>query len=460
MHNKIFLLISILLLPMPYDILMATKQVFSASIPNVFVNPPTVSAIVGMNFTVDVNISNVVDLYGWEIKLGWNNTLLDALKSIEGDFLKNGGETFFYSKINNTEGYVLIDCTLLGKVSGVNSSGMLTTIEFHIEKDGECTLDLYDTKLIDSSEHIINHTATDGYGYFTEAHDIAITNVTISKTVIGQEDTLYINVTAENQGGYPEDFNVTAYYDTTVIQTQTVNNLPPKSIQTNLFMLNTSTIDKGNYTISAYATPVPGEIDTSDNLFVDGWVYVLSSGHDVAITSIASRPIVGEGYTSPIKVTAMNVGNYTETFNVTLYINTAYNASEIVTLERGVSAIVSFIWNTTGFAKGNYNLSATASNVTGETDFTDNNYTDGWILVTKVGDFGGGLPPRFFECDGKCDGKDLSLFLQCFKETAPLEALYLGDLGGGLPPRFFKCDGKVDGKDLSLFLQCFRGLGP
>jgi len=38
--------------------------------------------------------------------------------------------------------------------------------------------------------------------------------------------------------------------------------------------------------------------------------------------------------------------------------------------------------------------------------------------------------------------------------------MYLGDLGGGVPPQFFQFDGKVDGKDLSLFLLCFKGLGP
>jgi hypothetical protein len=84
----------------------------------------------------------------------------------------------------------------------------------------------------------------------------------------------------------------------------------------------------------------------------------------------------------------------------------------------------------------------------------------GHLLPPKVGDLGGGIPPQFFQFDGKVDGKDLSLFLQCFKGTAPPEAMYLGDLGGGVPPQFFNYDGKVDGKDLSLFLQCFKGLGP
>ncbi|RLI39315.1 hypothetical protein DRO69_14425, partial [Candidatus Bathyarchaeota archaeon] len=37
---------------------------------------------------------------------------------------------------------------------------------------------------------------------------------------------------------------------------------------------NTTGFAKGNYTISAYATPVPGETDTADNTFTNGIVYV------------------------------------------------------------------------------------------------------------------------------------------------------------------------------------------
>jgi hypothetical protein len=77
-----------------------------------------------------------------------------------------------------------------------------------------------------------------------------------------------------------------------------------------------------------------------------------------------------------------------------------------------------------------------------------------------LGDLGGGIPPQFFNYDGKVDGKDFVLFLQVFKGLAPAEAKYLGDLGGGVPPAFFNFDGKCDGKDLALFLKCFKGLGP
>jgi peptide/nickel transport system substrate-binding protein len=86
---------------------------------------------------------------------------------------------------------------------------------------------------------------------------------------------------------------------------------------------------------------------------------------------------------------------------------------------------------------------------------TVNIYTTG-----AFGDIGSGVPPTFLKFDTMCDGKDLALFLQAFKGTAPQEAKYLGDLGGGVPPTFFNFDTKCDGKDLSLFLRCFKGLAP
>jgi len=177
-----------------------------------------------------------------------------------------------------------------------------------------------------------------------------------------------------------------------------------------------------------------------------------------------SKTVVGQGYSVGINVTVENQGDYTETFNLGVFcslipIDPLIETKEI-TLTSLNSTTFTFMWNTTGFAKGNYTISANAWPVLGETYTADNNCTDGRILVTKVGDLGGGLPPQFFECDGKVDGKDLALFLMCFKGISPLDAMYLGDLGSGVPPEFYQCDGKVDGKDLALFLLCFKGLGP
>ena len=129
-----------------------------------YVNPSMSMAGVGQNFTISINISDVVDLYGWEFKLKWNSTLLDAVNVIEGSFLKQGGNTLFITPtVNNTGGYLRLDCTLLGDIPGVSGNGTLATIEFTVKATGECALDLYDTALVSSFEQPITHTITDGH---------------------------------------------------------------------------------------------------------------------------------------------------------------------------------------------------------------------------------------------------------------------------------------------------------
>lgn len=106
-----------------------------------------------------------------------------------------------------------------------------------------------------------------------EVHDVAVTNLTSPKTVICQGYCGNLTVTVQNQGNFTETFNVTAYANTTAIQTETLT-LTSQSSTTLTFTWNTAGFAKGNYTISAYAWPVPGETDTADNTFIDGWVYV------------------------------------------------------------------------------------------------------------------------------------------------------------------------------------------
>jgi len=132
-----------------------------------FVNPETLTVDVGQTFSVDIYVSNVIDLYGWEFKLRWNLTLLDALNITEGDFLRSYGDTLFVINVNNTEGWLRAACTLIGGIPGVNGSGILATVEFYAESVGQTMLDLYDTKLVNSCEESIQHSAHDGYVYIS-----------------------------------------------------------------------------------------------------------------------------------------------------------------------------------------------------------------------------------------------------------------------------------------------------
>jgi len=112
--------------------------------------------------------------------------------------------------------------------------------------------------------------------------------------------------------------------------------------------------------------------------------------HDIAVTNVTSgKTIVGQTYTCNINITVTNEGNFTETFNVTLYANTTEVETKEITLTSGNSTTITFTWNTTGFVKGNYTLWAYAWPVLGETDIADNSFTNGVIMVTTPGDLDG-----------------------------------------------------------------------
>ena len=136
--------------------------------------------------------------------------------------------------------------------------------------------------------------------------------------------------------------------------------------------------------------------------------------HDVAVTDVtSSRTVVGQGYGVDISVIGADVGDYTETFNVTLYANTTIIASQNVTLSGGTSTDSTFTWNTTGFDYGNYTISAYAWPVPGETNTSNNNFTGSWIIVSLVGDITGpnGWP------DGQVNKLDVAFVARCFGST-------------------------------------------
>jgi hypothetical protein len=103
-------------------------------------------------------------------------------------------------------------------------------------------------------------------------HDIGIVNI-ITKTVVGQGFTLHIDLKILNYGIYDETFAVTAYANAMTIATQTITLTKRNSIAIT-FTWDTAGLAKGNYTISAYASPVPDETDTLDNYLAGGKVYV------------------------------------------------------------------------------------------------------------------------------------------------------------------------------------------
>lgn len=100
------------------------------------------------------------------------------------------------------------------------------------------------------------------------------------KTIEGQGYTFNIQLQLENQGWEAETTSVTVYVNTTLLSAFT--NLAMSS--TEQILLNstwqTGTYAKGDYTISIVASPVPGEVDTTDDSYI--WTVHLGIPGDVS----------------------------------------------------------------------------------------------------------------------------------------------------------------------------------
>ena len=123
------------------------------------------------------------------------------------------------------------------------------------------------------------HCGVDSYPLMTvwSEHEIAITNVTSADTWAYTGWIIDVNVTVKNAGraGTPETFNVTAKYDGDAIETITVTDLANGASETITFSWDTTDAPPGfNYTLGAVATILPYEVNTADNSFIDGEVYV------------------------------------------------------------------------------------------------------------------------------------------------------------------------------------------
>jgi parallel beta-helix repeat protein len=135
-------------------------------------------------------------------------------------------------------------------------------------------------------------------------------------------------------------------------------------------------------------TPYVIEANTGDNYPL---MKPYAGLYDIGITNVTtSKIVVGQGYNLTIIIKILNYGINTETFNLTVYANeTAIQTIRTIVLTSRNSTTITFPWNTTGFAKGKYTISAYAWPIDNESDLSDNTFTDGSVLVVTPGDIDG-----------------------------------------------------------------------
>jgi len=132
--------------------------------------------------------------------------------------------------------------------------------------------------------------------------------------------------------------------------------------------------------------------------------------HDVAVTGmIKPKSVIFQNFTLDINFTVTNVGIYPETYNFTFKANSTELFFSGIEQMAGDSANMTFSWNTTSFAKGNYTLNAYAEPVPEESCLSDNTQIS-WVIVSRMGDVTGpnGYP------DGKVDMRDIGSVARLF----------------------------------------------
>lgn len=117
------------------------------------VSPSSTAVSAGSVFTVDVNVSNVSDLYAYQFDLSFNPGVLSVVSSSEGSFLSQGGSTYFIpGTSDNVHGLVAATAdTLVSPVPGVTGSGVLAAFTFDAAKSGSSNITISGVTLLNSN---------------------------------------------------------------------------------------------------------------------------------------------------------------------------------------------------------------------------------------------------------------------------------------------------------------------
>jgi len=402
MHKNIILALLLTLTLSP--LLYLTSPSTATPATSISVEPQVLTALeIGDTFTINITVTNVTDLYGWQFPLYYKSSVLNATSLSVGPGWSPPSAYFyvvnFTDNYNATHGQIFLTSALLGAVKGVDGTVLLATITFETIAYGNSPLylDPYGTppehpdrtKLIDSTQPFgneISHNVLQGRVH-VGLIDISIINVSAPLNV-PKGNLALINTTVENQGIITQTFEVTVHYDATVIGTQTVIDLTPKENRTLTFPWDTTPIPIGEYTLTATATQIPGEVDLEDNTYNAGLIYI--GKRDIAITNTHTSKTYTNDTLVYINVTVTNNGEATAVFNLTAHRDTnLIDTKTNITLSPGTSTHLIFILNTTPLPKGVYTISATATTVPGETSTADNTFTAGTITETIAGDIDG-----------------------------------------------------------------------
>ncbi len=222
----------------------------------------------GDTFTINITVTNVVNLDVWQVALQWNPSLLTFVSiTLPSDHVFHDKSPVTAGPDLSVPGQMIYGVSEGPGQTGFTGSGVLAQVTLRIQSAGQSPISfegvssdtyLLATSLADIPFIPVNGTVNIG------THDVAVTNVLSSKTVIGKGYEGNVTITVQNQGNFTESFNVTNYANTVSYFLQNV------TLASGNFLILTLSWDTtgfayGNYTVSSRADVVSSEANTTNN---------------------------------------------------------------------------------------------------------------------------------------------------------------------------------------------------
>jgi len=371
-------------------------------IPNMFVDPlETKNPLLGVGdtFVVNINISNVENLFGWQVNMTFNKEVVNCtLKSqiVQGPFLSDwfgAAYTTFSRNINYEAGYLLVACSrkppyVPGEI-GATGNGTLAYITFTVMAEERATLIAFgeNTKLntlagdppvaIPIEPFATKDGSFDDRPPQTNVPPVAAFEYTPLGTGPEGERIQFDVSPSYDPDAWLERYDLNYGDGTTETYVYSRERFSNASLQG---LLPATVIHvyehAGIYGVTLTITDNDGATATLTR-------EVMVPGHDVAVKDVkVSYVAVMPGILVPVNVTVYNNGNYTEAFDVNAYFNeTLIETRNMIDMPAYSETTLFLTWDTTGVALGKYLLKANASQVAGEIYIDNNIYIDGAITV-------------------------------------------------------------------------------
>jgi hypothetical protein len=112
-----------------------------------YLEPANLTITPSKGFTVELKAAFITDLKGYSVTLFYDPALLSLQEAEEGTFLSAEGKTFFYKKVDEVKGIILIDCAILGPEAGVSGEGTLAAFSFASLKAGSTGIEFSLTRV-------------------------------------------------------------------------------------------------------------------------------------------------------------------------------------------------------------------------------------------------------------------------------------------------------------------------